>query len=346
MNSPSRTTALMFILSLFIWWGCGDTPTSIMEIVLPDKDTPPSADATGLSEMEAILASEGEVLSPIPDDVYELLWGEWTKASLTTPRRFYKKFIDADGIAIVGSQNVDDASFQIARHIVLVMTSKLPGLREALSVDSPGGITGNESPFRLVLTHRPSQDFVNMPEHHNANLGNLIYRYGTFHGYYARVDVEGMGVAIGALIHEMTHVIEHAIRARNLLPNFDERLSTAFDREMEKVQIRWETDGNPYLPFIAADGTIVSQKDLPEWDDRPIYCMANSNSHDDASEFWAWFVHFEWFGGAFSPVLRSLDPNYDPIEDLFRPECPNLVGITEEVFPAVAIGWLTGTKDY
>ena len=344
MNSPSRTTALMFILSLFIWWGCGDTPTSIMEIVLPDKDTPPSANTTGLSEMEAILASEGEVLSPIPNDVYEQLWGEWTKVGLTTPRRFYKKFIDADGIAIVGSDNVEDRWFQKARHVVLVMTSKLAGLREALSADQVGGITGDEVPFRLVLTHRPSQDFVNMPEHLDANLGNLIYRYGTFHGYYARVDVKNT-VASSVIVHEMTHAIEHAIRARNLLPNFEERLSAAFDREMEKVQIRWETDGNPYLPYLLPDGTRVGKEDLPEWD-RPFYCMANSNSHDDASEFWAWFVDFEWYGGVFDPFLRSLEPNYDPIEDHFRPECPNLVGITEEVFPRVSIGWLLSTKDY
>ena len=345
MGILSRYLVALLAVFLLGGWQCSDTPnTSIMEMVLPDSNDT-TVNTTGLvTEMEAILASEGEVHSPIPDDIYELLWGHWTKAGSAEPRRFYTRYIDAEGIAIVGSDNVEDRSFQKARHVVLVMTSKLPGLREALSVDSPGGITGNESPFRLVLTHRPSQDFVNMPEHRNAALGNTIYWYGSFHGYYARVDVKDI-VANSVLIHEMAHAIEHAIRARNLLPNFGERLDTAWKREQEKIELRWEVDGQPYLPYTDADGNRIGAEDLPEWD-RPFYCMANSNSHDDASEFWAWFVHFEWFGGAFSPVLRSLDPNYDPIEDLFRPECPNLVGITEEVFPAVAIGWLTGTKDY
>ena len=278
MNSPIRTTALMFILSLFIWWGCGEPHPSVMEMVLPDKDMPaaeppavtmadvkttpaeavtaaeqpsetppvtieeepppppvepvsPEMPDLGLAlEMDAIMASEGQVHSPIPDAVYEQLWGNWTKAGSLAPRKFYKKFIDADGIAIVGSENVEDRSFQKARHVVLVITSKLPGLREALSADQVGGVTGDESPFRLVLTHRPSQDFVNMPEHLNANLGNTIYWYGSFHGYYARVDVKDI-VANSVLIHEMAHAIEHAIRARNLLPNFGKRLDTAWERE-------------------------------------------------------------------------------------------------------------------
>ena len=355
---------VFFVILLLCCWGCGDPPTSVMELVLPDsndtaeppgenaipvteavaEEMPPSVNTMGLSEMEVILASEGEVHSPIPDDVYEQLWGEWTKVGLTTPRSYYTKYIDAGGIAIVGSDNVEDRSFQKARHVVLVMTSKLPGLREALSADQVGGVTGDESPFRLVLTHRPSQDFVNMPEHLNANLGNTIYWYGSFHGYYARVDVKDI-VANSVLIHEMAHAIEHAIIARNLLPNFGERLSTAWEREMEKIELRWEVDGNPYLPYSLPDGTSVGKEDLPEWD-RPLYCMANSNSHDNASEFWAWFVEFTWFRSAFDPFLRSLEPNYDPIRDTWRPECPNLVEITEEVFPQVSIGWLTGTKDY
>ena len=355
---------VFFVILLLCCWGCGDTPTSVMELVLPDsndtaeppgenaipateavaEEMPPSVNTMGLSEMEAILASEGEVHSPIPDDVYEQLWGEWTKVGLTTPRGYYTKYIDAGGIAIVGSDNVEDRWFQKARHVVLVMTSKLPGLREALSADQVGGVTGDESPFRLVLTHRPSQDFVNMPEHLNANLGNTIYWYGSFHGYYARVDVKDTVVS-SVLIHEMAHAIEHAIRARNLLQNFGERLDTAFDREMEKVQRRWEVDGNPYLPFIAADGTIVRHEDLPEWN-RPLYCMANSNSHDDAGEFWAWFVEFTWFGSAFDPFLRSLEPNYEPIRDTWCPECPNLVGVTEEVFPAFPLHWAIHAKDY
>ena len=141
-----RLLYLCVILSLCLCWGCGDPPNSVMEMVLPDKDMPaaeeppapieeipPSADAMGLFEMEAILSTTGEVLSPIPDDVYEDLWGHWTKAGLSEPRRYYTRFIDADGIAIVGGDTIPNGSFQEARHIVLVMTAKIPELRKALS---------------------------------------------------------------------------------------------------------------------------------------------------------------------------------------------------------------------
>ena len=132
-----------------------ETPPVTMEMEEEEEPPPPPVEPVapelpdlGLAlEMGAIMASEGQVLSPIPDAVYEQLWGNWTKAGSLAPRKFYKKFIDADGIAIVGSQNVDDAFFQMARHIVLVTTSKVPGVREALSIDQPGGVGGDDVPF-------------------------------------------------------------------------------------------------------------------------------------------------------------------------------------------------------
>ena len=354
---------VFFVILLLCCWGCGDPPTSVMELVLPDsndtteppgentipvteavaEEMPPSVNTTGLSEMEVILASEGEVLSPIPDDVYEQLWGEWTKVGLTTPRRYYTKYIDAGGIAIVGGDLAEDVWFQKARHIVLVMTSKLPGLREALSSNQPGGVTGAEVPFRLIIVNQELDSNENFPENLNANVDATK---GWLGGCGAVVCWAGHWSLEGTVIHEMVHAIEHAIYARDLLPNFEERLRTAWEREMEKIELRWEVDGNPYLPFTTADGTLVRRRDLPEWEDRPLYCKANSNSHDNASEFWAWFVEDTWFDGAFDPVLRSLAPDYKPIRDTWRPECPNLVGITEEVFPAFPLHWAIHAKDY
>ena len=345
------------ILSLSLCWGCGDPPNSIMEMVLPDKDmptaeeppaitideVPPSVDAMGLSEMEAILASKGEVLSPIPDAVYEQLWGEWTKVGLTTPRRYYTKYIDAGGIAIVGGDLAEDVWFQKVRHIVLVMTSKLPGLREALSANQPGGVTGDEIPFRLIIVNKDLDSIENFPEHLNTNVDGIkgwLGSCGTVDCWIGNWNLEGTAM------HEIAHAIERAIYARDLLPNFEERLRTAWEREQEKIERRWEVDGQPYVPYSLPDGTVVKIEDLPEWEDRPRYCKANSNSHDNASEFWAWFVEDTWFDGAFDPHLRSLEPNYHPIRDTWRPECPNLVGITEEVFPAFPLHWAIHANDY
>ncbi len=71
-----------------------ESPT---EIAVIDAIPPPSRVNTSLlAKMEAILSVDGEVLSPIPDDVYDLLWGHFTKAGSAAPRQFYTKYIDAD----------------------------------------------------------------------------------------------------------------------------------------------------------------------------------------------------------------------------------------------------------
>ena len=292
-------------------------------------------------EMEAIMSSEGEVHSPIPNNVYEQLWGHWTEAGSLAPRKFYKKFIDADGIAIVGSENVDDMFFQMARHIVLVMTSKVTGLREALSADQPGGITGDDRPFRLVLSNREERDVVNMPENFGYGIKSdspIALWVGSWDGSLARADVYFWGndenfAGHQSIIHEMAHAIESAIYARNLVPNFGERHDTAWEREKEKIRILTEVEGEPYK-------RIYKKEEL--WEGRPKYCIANGGSHDNASEFWAWYVERNWFDWMFT---QKRDPNYKPLE-IEREECPNLVGITEDVFPPFSLHFAVETHGY
>ena len=327
-----------------------DEPPVTIETEAETEPPPPIVtelpDLGLVGEMEAILASEGEVHSPIPDDIYELLWGHWTKAGSAAPRRFYKKFIDADGIAIVGSDNVEDAFFQMARHIVLVMTSKVPGLREALSADQVGGITGDEVPFRLVLTNRKERDVLNMPENLDTQLGHTEFWLGSFRGYLARADVEILGEPTTNqnfwghqfIIHEMAHAVDEAITVRNLVPNFRNRIDTAFDKEMEKGQLRTEVDGVPYI-------WNREQLDaLPEWEDRPSYCIVQGNAHDNTAEFWAISVEHFWFDGAFIP-RRLRDPNYVPLEYL-REDCPNLLKVLEEVFPPFSLHFAVESRGY
>ncbi len=51
---------------------------------------------------------------------------------LPLQRAFYTKYIDADGIAIIAPEGVDDEFMLLAREAILVMTSKRPELRERL----------------------------------------------------------------------------------------------------------------------------------------------------------------------------------------------------------------------
>ena len=336
-----RTTACFLILLLLC---CGlKCNTDVARVVLPEvTDT---SETTPLFEMEAILATTGEVHSPIPDDVYDALWGHWTEVGLSAPRDYYTKYIDAEGIAIVGGDLVHDKIFQVARHIVLVMTSKVPGLRDILSYNQPGGYSGDEIPFRLVLTEHFSADFVNTPEYHNAD--NLRHFRGTFGSNIARADVyiipddwfdgkhkgENLVAYPHTIVHEMVHAIEAALFYHNLVPTFNERLEAAFAREMDKVRL--------YEEARAADANI---SELVAAGDLPLYCMANSNSHDNASEFWAVFVHTKWFQELWDPNLRVLSTNTEI--ERFSKECPLLFGITQEVFPTFPLRLAIGRTDY
>ena len=332
-----RTTACFLILLLLC---CGlKCNTDVARVVLPEVTK--TSETTPLFEMEAILATRGEVLSPIPDAVYDALWGHWTEVGLSAPRDYYTKYIDAGGIAIVGGDLVDDRFFQAARHIVLVMTSKLPGLRDALSIHQPNGISDSGAPFRLVLTEHFSNDFQNMPDYYP--IGNPNGYVGTFDGIIARADVwfppddwdwdpDHMG-GMEVIIHEMAHAIESAIFHHNLVPQFIEHYSRAWEREMDKVRLREEARAAG-----ANIGELVAAGNLR------MYCMANSNSHASASEFWAWFVERKWFDQMWNPQLRVATDSF--VEDFARTECPNLFAITESVFPAFPLRWAISAKDY
>ena len=308
-----RTTACFLILLLLC---CGlKCNTDIARVVLPEvTDT---SETTPLFEMEAILATRGEVHSPIPDDVYDALWGHWTAVGLSTPRDYYTKYIDAGGIAIVGGDLVDDGIFQAARHIVLVMTAKLPGLRDALSIDTPGSIIGgDEIPFRFTLTDWDSFDAANLPEFQGVDRGDTAYWIGECGAIVCRANVAWhlhdenklSGISRRAIVHEMAHAIHHAIVEHNLIPDFTERLDAAF--------ISYTSDGNTCH-------------------------IKNSEASRNHTEFWAHATTREWFEDVFSPNLRALEPN-----DWWFENCPILMNLLAEVFPAFPLEHAIDNRNY
>ena len=329
-----KRLSLCLLMALMLCWGCGDPPNSVMEIVLPDKDMPPAEEPAvtmadvkttpaeavtaaeeqppvtmeteeeeepppivtelpdlGLvGEMEAILASEGEVHSPIPNAVYEQLWGNWTKAGSAAPRKFYTKFIDADGIAIVGSDNVEDRMLQAARHIVLIMTSKLPGLREALAPTNR---------FRLVIFNGIEGTTADLPD----LAGNPQYAGlcgPPFCAAGMRPPEHRPGGRI--VVHEMAHAIHSAfIDYPHLFPRFNERLISAYERQLEDVP-----NAKDYVDYT------------------------------DPNEYWAHFVASRWFDGMFEPLTLERNPNYEHLE-IFRERWDDVVNMADEVFPRFSI---------
>ena len=368
-----RLLYLCVILSLCLCWGCGDPPNSVMELVLPDNnDTveppgenaipvteevaeaiPPNAEAVPLFEIEAILATTSEVLSPIPDDIYEDLWGHWTLAGLSEPRRYYTKFIDADGIAIVGGDTIPNGSFQEARHIVLVMTAKIPELRKALSRKTKTSIRGNDIPFRIVIREalygipgKPDPDpeaslrrvLEAIPEY---SKGGTISGTGAFYAYPLCVVAGGTWPegtrdagkpTSGALIHEFAHAIHGAfIDQPHLLPDiqFTERLGNTWDTQMEHFRKR-EEEGLPVENSLGAPYPVCRPK--------------SAYAYVDPWEFWAVFVDNRWFDGMHRPERLAINP--PPEYGILRNLCGGIVELASDVFPAFPLHKAKNAIDY
>lgn len=264
----NRTLTLFLTLLLLCCWGCGDPPTSVMELVLPDSND--AAEPLGSGDLHLLpgdtpvgeTASHAEITS-IPPHLQELWWGSWDDtletlqgvdfAKVEHPvtlfrgfggvcmraeqEHYYTKYIDVGGIAVIGTELVRDAFFLKARDEILIMTDAYPGIRQALA-----GETG----FRMILVHAGFENPYYIPEArylaHNFNLGIAW----CVEGYcVARVD-ESIGsdgilyAGIGGIFHhEFAHAIHDAfLKDPGLFPNFAKRLQAAYDEGLQTPAFR------------------------------------------------------------------------------------------------------------
>ena len=145
---------LYFFLILIVAFGCGDEGALLDDITsaapsadLPTIGPPPPEIATLLWGSEDAEIKKLKALLKNPDEKQlehhdpTVLYVDRI-AKIRALKKFYTKYIDASGIAIIGHRSVDDRFFHAGKHIILTMTSKRPELREALSAQ-----TG----FRMVL---------------------------------------------------------------------------------------------------------------------------------------------------------------------------------------------------
>ena len=177
-------------------------------------------------------------------------------------RAFYKKYIDAGGIAIIGDADVHDEHFIQARHAILVMTSKHP---ELISEANPN--------YYMILTWKLRQiphRFVayydhDNPEHHENPFWNghslvcppddaCYYardhlpscHYGPDGGYcegwiFMPLSSDGEPLPdhvsarqspfLTSFIHEFTHLIHGMFET--LDPTFRDQLNAAHERAWE-----------------------------------------------------------------------------------------------------------------
>ena len=329
-----------------------EQPPETPPVTINDTAEPPGKDVMmPLFEIEAIFATVGEVHSPIPDDVYEDLWGHWTLAGLSTPRSYYTQFIDAGGIAIVGGDTIPNGVFQEARHIVLVMTAKLPELRKALSRKTKTSVRGRDIPFRVVIREGLYESYPGevdpdpeaslrrvleaIPE---RSKGGTISGTGQFYAYPLCVVDGGTrpdgSLSLGSLVHEFAHAIHGAfIDQPHLLPDiqFTERLGNTWERQMEHFRKR-EEEGLPLNKNFVAPYAVCWGK--------------NTYGNVNVWEHWAYFVDKEWFArhGLNSPEYLA---KYPPPEYGSRREnCGELVDLASDVFPAFPLHMAKNQIDY
>ena len=221
--------------------------------------------------------------------------------------KFYNRYIDADGVSIIGNEKTLDEYFVMARDIFLIMTSKNPRLREPLRDHFYIIITGGFEEY--WLTHRghpespqlmPEQRFISKRNgylfaRNTCVTGGLGYDYG-LPRTASVVKVQGYCVShvIGryddlinptrghpptysqpfwTFIHEIVHGIERI--QKDIDPTFENRLIAAHERFLA-------TD--PVHPTIIGEWWAGV---TPYWfiRDHPEYINPNGRSFHTAQDF-------------------------------------------------------------
>lgn len=154
-------------------------------------------------------------------------------------RDYYDRYIDADGIAIVGNAAVADEYFHQARETVLVMTSRFPALRDRLRV---------EHGFYLFIVHNQS-NLTEVPEFRLSHIRG-VYPSQSCNTTLGATSPGVIGFCwalvhrkayhpMYSFAHEFAHALDHEMR--RLDPTFLDKMTHAY-RTARDTKI-W--DGTP-----------------------------------------------------------------------------------------------------
>ncbi len=237
-----RKLLFLPIIALLLIMGCGDrTNLDILHGAGPDlgENTVHTELPPEVWEMLKIYREGGisvyEYLKRTqPAEYWEANYREKYEAELIRVNElkeleeaYYNRYIDADGIAIIGHEYTHDAFFVVAKDIVLLMTSKRPELRDPLRGNSfhvidriglcpiPGKISncisgnfwaGTAGSVRRSLQPTQRTIWIHVSWSHVHPRSNPGQRnFG--------------GEPMQTFVHEFTHVLEQVID-RNFDPNF------------------------------------------------------------------------------------------------------------------------------
>lgn len=187
------------------------------------------------------------LVTEVPPEIQELLWRDSDEVLRAAQEAYYQKYIDAGGVAIIGSSLVDDEILRMARNVVLEMTAKRPEIREALSAE-----TGH---YQILVNGRYEKDY-NVPEGYPTQRTPAGWCAATYcvsnywdHPYppgHSR-DTRVSGI-LETFVHEFAHAIHSAIPGQpqwaidlfgwdpallTLDPDFEDRLIRAYETALE-----------------------------------------------------------------------------------------------------------------
>ncbi len=161
----------------------------------------------------------------------------------------YTKYIDADGIAIIGNAYIDDRYFYAGREIVLTMTAKHPELRKHMALRAnkrpratpSGDIRVLKRNFALILFH-VDQGFNALPEYKDTpewaiGFCGLQHCVSPVQKYPGKDEIH-----MDIFVHEFAHAIHWAILMID--PTFQERLDAAYADAVENRDGYWRGGGS------------------------------------------------------------------------------------------------------
>lgn len=325
-----KAKLLVSLLLIFCVLGCSDERLSQpMEILFFDGgEAAPPKDVIGPPppRIQALLwddfGTREELLSklidlkhgdPQVDEEFMANWYLSVIAEMDQKRNYYRKYINAGGVAVVGSIDVLDIYFIEAKRIILTMTAKYPEIRERLQPKNSGFymiIFSGDRAFELpeFLFKKPSFALGKC-----VGLNYCFSRVGMDtttplpHGYPLRMKV---------FVHEFAHAMHWAIKreiwtkakpSQQILPldpTFDDRLKAAY--ETAKSTGKWRSEKEK----VIIDGKVVKIDHLPTVD--PYIIRVNHN------EYWAEGVVYWYYLETQPPwnkkfATREEFAAYDPL---------------------------------
>ena len=157
---------------------------------------------------------------------------------------FYKKFLDCDGITVIGSERVDDRAFYRVRELLDKMLENRPDVRKALVDDG----------VRYIIIAAEEQvtdvpDYANMEpkdfwNERSRGFGGRVTSCGEENLLSLPIDRYGDE---SIFIHELAHTIDGR-GLRRIESDFRQRLKGLYDEAL--VNLREAVKGSPNNPGI------------------------------------------------------------------------------------------------